>query len=129
MTAWHIIDTTIQGFKNHCMSESHQRNMSHFSEHSGTIVRDNSKVFESSFVKLLSHRHGTKRIHSNLVYQEYIADRHHVHMSGTRWNSLRSFCYHLASQGTITVEENDKGVFITWYVVAINCVSCIHLIE
>jgi hypothetical protein len=73
------------------------------------------RIFQKEFVKILSHRHNTNRIHANLVYQEYIADRHHIHMSGTKWSSLREFCFHLQRQGIVTVDETERGVFIQWW--------------
>ena len=104
-----------KGFKNHCMSESHQRNMSHFSSHAGSIVHENSRIFQAGFVKILSHRHSTNKINANLVYQEFIADRHHIHLSGTRWGSVREFCHYLGRQNICKVEETDKGIFLEWY--------------
>jgi DNA/RNA-binding protein KIN17 len=71
--------------------------------------------FRSSFAhKILSRSHGTKRVHANLVYQEYIADKNHVHMNATCWNSLNGFCRTMASQGIIEFEETEKGPFIKW---------------
>lgn len=102
------------GFKNHCMSESHMKNMKHFSQHRGSIIASNSQIFASGFIRILSHRHSTNRVHSNLVYQEYIADKEHVHLSGTRWGGLREFCFYLDRNGIAKCEETDKGIFLTW---------------
>ena len=102
------------GFKNHCLSESHMKNMKHFSQHKGSIIASNSQIFSSGFIRILAHRHSTNRVHSNLVYQEYIADKSHIHLSGTRWGGLREFCFYLDRNGIAKVEETDKGIFLTW---------------
>ncbi|CAG8678538.1 16939_t:CDS:2, partial [Racocetra fulgida] len=52
--------------------------------------------------------------HANLVYQEYIADRHHIHMNGTIWDTLTDFVKHLGREGTCVVDETPKGWFISW---------------
>lgn len=102
------------GFKNHCLSESHIKNMKHFAQHRGRIIAGNSQIFASGFIRILSHRHSTNRVHSNQVYQEYIADKEHVHLSGTRWGGLREFCFYLDRNGIAKAEETDKGIFLTW---------------
>ncbi|KAJ1569184.1 DNA/RNA-binding protein kin17 [Cladochytrium tenue] len=66
------------------------------------------------FLRILSRSHGTKRVHCNVVYQEYISDKSHVHMNATRWNSLSEFCRQLAREGLVEVDETEKGVFVTW---------------
>lgn len=62
----------------------------------------------------LSRRYGTRRIRANLVYQEFIQERHHLHMNATRWTSLSSFVKHLGREGIVRAEENEKGWFIEW---------------
>lgn len=56
---------------------------------------------------------GTKRVHANQVYQEYIADKLHLHMNATRWLTLTSFVKWLGREGHCTVDETEKGWFIT----------------
>ncbi|KAI9336527.1 domain of Kin17 curved DNA-binding protein-domain-containing protein [Obelidium mucronatum] len=102
------------GFKCHCASEAHQRQMALFSENSGKFISGYSGQFKREFLKVLSLSHGTKRTHANVVYQEYIADRNHVHMNSTCWNSLNGFVRTIASEGIIILEETEKGPFITW---------------
>lgn len=71
------------------------------------------------------------RVAANKVYNEVIAHKEHVHMNGktytwsfinrvhtpliaaTRWTSLTEFVQDLASQGVCTVEETDKGLFVS----------------
>ncbi|KAJ3066086.1 hypothetical protein HDU98_010594, partial [Podochytrium sp. JEL0797] len=102
------------GFKCHCASEAHQRQMGLFAESSGKYIAGYSSQFKSDFKKVLSLSHGTKRVNANVVYQEYIADRNHIHMNATCWNSLAGFVRTLADEGTITLEETEKGLFISW---------------
>lgn len=44
-------------------------------------------------------------VDSNLVYQEYIKDRHHVHLSATRWNSVAGFVRFLGQKGIAEVKR------------------------
>ena len=59
-------------------------------------------------MEILSRRHGTKRIHANVVYQEYIADKQHVHMNSTQWSTLSGFVQYLGKTGKAVVEETEK---------------------
>lgn len=59
-------------------------------------------------------RFGTKRVHANRVYQEYIQDKHHLHMNATRWVTLSEFVKHLGRTGVARVDETEKGWFIAW---------------
>ncbi|KAJ3283034.1 hypothetical protein HDU76_008541 [Blyttiomyces sp. JEL0837] len=70
--------------------------------------------FKADFLKILSRSHGTKRTHVNVVYQEYISDRNHIHMNATRWNSLSEFAKAMAREGLVEVDETEKGVFVRW---------------
>jgi DNA/RNA-binding protein KIN17 len=60
------------------------------------------------------NRFGTKRVKANNVYQEYIQDKHHLHMNATRWVTLTEFIKHLSRTGVAHVDETDKGWFIAW---------------
>ena len=76
------------GFKCHIMSESHQRQALIVSENPEKFVSDFSKQFMDGFMYILRARYRTKRILANTVFQEYIKERDHIHMNGTRWTSL-----------------------------------------
>lgn len=67
-----------------------------------------------SFLINVSRRFGTKRVRANQVYQEYIADKHHLHMNSTRWVTLTEFIKHLGRTGVARVDETEKGWFIAW---------------
>lgn len=64
--------------------------------------------------KTSTTRFGTKRIRANQVYQEYIADKQHLHMNSTRWVTLTEFVKHLGRTGVAKVDETEKGWFIQW---------------
>ncbi|CAG8667733.1 28428_t:CDS:2 [Gigaspora margarita] len=102
------------GYQCHIRSESHLRQMDLLKENPSMYMQGYSKQFHDDFIKLLSRRWGTKRVHANLVYQEYISDRHHVHMNGTIWDTLTDFVKHLGREGTCSVDETPKGWFISW---------------
>ncbi|CAE6429953.1 unnamed protein product [Rhizoctonia solani] len=102
------------GFKCHTQSEAHLRQMLVVGENAGRHISDFSGQFQSEFVTLLSRRFGTKRVRANQVYQEYIQDKHHVHMNATRWVTLTEFCKHLGRTGVAHVDETEKGWFIAW---------------
>jgi len=102
------------GFKCHAASESHLRQMLVVGEHAGSHIAGFSNQFQSEFVSLLSRRFGTKRVRANQVYQEYIADKSHLHMNSTRWVTLTEFVKHLGRSGIAKVDETEKGWFIAW---------------
>jgi Domain of Kin17 curved DNA-binding protein len=60
------------------------------------------------------YRFGTKRVKANQVYQEYIQDKHHLHMNSTRWVTLTEFIKHLGRTGVARVDDTEKGWFIAW---------------
>lgn len=100
------------GFKCHCMSESHQRQLLLASENPTKFMDYFSDEFKSDFLELLRRRFGTKRVHNNIVYNEYISDREHVHMNSTQWETLTDFTKWLGREGLCKVDETPKG----WYV-------------
>ncbi|KAJ3160434.1 hypothetical protein HDU86_000768 [Geranomyces michiganensis] len=102
------------GFKCHCTSEAHLRQMQLFSESSEKYLSSYSDEFKAEFMKLLSRRYGTRRVLANLVYQEYISDKQHLHMNATQWTSLTEFCMYLGKEGLCEVDETEKGWFIKW---------------
>ncbi|KAG0316246.1 hypothetical protein BGZ97_007165 [Linnemannia gamsii] len=102
------------GFKCHCASESHQRKILLVAESPEKYVNDYSAEFLKDFMKLLSTRYGTRRVNANLVYQEFIADRTHLHMNATKWATLSEFTMHLGKEGLAIVDETPKGWFMQW---------------
>jgi DNA/RNA-binding protein KIN17 len=94
------------------MSEGHLRQMRLFAQNPNQILDSFSSQFEKGFMQILSHSHGTKRVFANRVYQEYIADKNHVHMNSTVWTTLTGFCKYLGKEGKCIVDETEKG----WYI-------------
>ncbi|KAL6629171.1 hypothetical protein ACP70R_028936 [Stipagrostis hirtigluma subsp. patula] len=102
------------GFKCHCMSESHQRQMQVFGQAPDRVVQGFSEEFLESFLALVRRAHRHSRVAATVVYNEYIADRHHVHMNSTRWATLTEFVKFLGREGYCKVEDTPKGWFMTY---------------
>ncbi|KAF8387997.1 hypothetical protein HHK36_026663 [Tetracentron sinense] len=102
------------GFKCHCMSESHQRQMEVFGQNPNRIVDGYSEEFEESFMEHLKRSHRFSRVAATVVYNEYIAERHHVHMNSTQWTTLTEFVKYLGRTGKCKVDETPKGWFMTY---------------
>jgi DNA/RNA-binding protein KIN17 len=102
------------GFKCHCMSESHQRQMQIFGQNPMRIVDGYSEEFETSFLEHMKRSHRFSRVAATVVYNEYINDRHHVHMNSAEWATLTEFIKYLGRTGKCKVEETPKGWFITY---------------
>lgn len=102
------------GFKCHMASENHQRQMLVIAENPGRFLSDYSKQFLKDFMHLFRTRFGSKRVFANQVYQEYIKDRHHVHMNSTKWLTLGSFVAWMGKCGLAEVDRTDRGWYITY---------------
>ncbi|XP_056162547.1 KIN17-like protein [Syzygium oleosum] len=102
------------GFKCHCMSESHQRQMQVFGQNPHRIVDGYSEEFETSFLEHMKRSHRFSRVAATVVYNEYIHDRHHVHMNSTQWATLTEFVKYLGKTGKCKVDETPKGWFMTY---------------
>eukprot|EP00250_Pteridium_aquilinum_P017461 c23639_g1_i1 orf=134-1447(+) len=102
------------GFKCHCMSESHQRQMMVFGDNPHRFVDGFSEEFETSFLEHVKRSHRFSRVAATVLYNEYISDRHHVHMNSTEWATLTDFVKYLGRTGKCKVEETEKGWFVTY---------------
>jgi DNA/RNA-binding protein KIN17 len=102
------------GFKCHCMSESHQRQMAIFGQAPDRVMEGFSDEFLEEFLTLLRRAHRSSRVAATVVYNEFIADRHHVHMNSTRWQTLTEFVKFLGKEGHAKVEDTPKGWFLTY---------------
>ncbi|KAL9041970.1 MAG: hypothetical protein Q9214_003929 [Letrouitia sp. 1 TL-2023] len=102
------------GFKMHTQSESHVRALLLVGEDPRRHIADYSAQFQRDFLQLLRTAHGEKPVHLNHFYQEYIANKEHVHMNATRWASLTEFARHLGREGVCRVEEMEKGLHVRW---------------
>ncbi|MGH0139488.1 UNVERIFIED_CONTAM: hypothetical protein FKN15_035765 [Acipenser sinensis] len=56
----------------------------------------------------------TKRVHNNIVYNEYISDREHVLMNSTQWETLTDFTKWLGKEGYCKVDETPKGSYMQY---------------
>ena len=102
------------GFKCHAQSESHVRQMLLVGEDPRKHIEDFSNQFRRDFLQLLRTSHGEKPVNVNHFYQEYIANKEHVHMNATQWPSLTEFAKYLGRKSICRVEETDKGWMISW---------------
>ncbi|KAF2095047.1 hypothetical protein NA57DRAFT_45386 [Rhizodiscina lignyota] len=103
------------GFKCHVASETHVRKMQVIGEDPRKAINEFSQQFLSDFMRLLRTAHGEKKVHLNHFYQEYINDKHHIHMNATKWNSLTDFGKHLGREGLCRVyDEGEKGLHVSW---------------
>jgi len=106
------------GFKCHKMSESHQRKMKLFIEAPKKFMNDFSREFDAGFMQILRLK-GGRRVKANEVYQDYIANRQHVHMNATVWSTLTGYVLYLGKTGKAKVERaenegNGKGWYVTY---------------
>ncbi|KKA29054.1 hypothetical protein TD95_002199 [Thielaviopsis punctulata] len=101
-------------FKQHTLSESHVRKMLIIGEDPKKAIKQFSDQFLKDFIGQLKTSHGEKKVHINHFYQEYIANKDHLHMNATQWSSLSEFAKYLGRQGICRVEDSDKGLHISW---------------
>lgn len=102
------------GFKMHVQSESHVRQMLVVGEDPKKAIHEYSRQFHDDFMRQLRTSHGTKSVHINHFYQEYIANKAHTHMNSTKWPSLTEYAKYLGREGICRVEETEKGLHIAW---------------
>lgn len=101
------------GFKCHLTSESHRRQMEVFGQNPHRVIQGFSEEFETTFMEHLKRCHPFSRVAANVVYNEYIQDRNHIHMNATKWLTLTEFVKYLGREGKCKVEDTPKGWFIT----------------
>ncbi|KAI9677540.1 MAG: hypothetical protein M1817_006494 [Caeruleum heppii] len=102
------------GFKCHTQSESHVRQMLLVGEDPRKAINEFSAQFQRDFLQLLRTSHGEKKVFINHFYQEYIANKEHVHMNATKWPSLTEFAKFLGREGICRIEDSDKGLQVAW---------------
>lgn len=98
----------------HCQSESHYNKMRLVGEDPKKYINDYSNQFQHDFIQLLRTSHSEKQVQINHFYQEYIANKEHIHMNSTKWSSLTQFAQFLGREGICRVEETDKGIHVAW---------------
>uniref|UniRef100_A0A8C2YPV1 DNA/RNA-binding protein Kin17 WH-like domain-containing protein n=1 Tax=Chinchilla lanigera TaxID=34839 RepID=A0A8C2YPV1_CHILA len=100
------------GFRCHWMSESHQRQVLLASENPQQFMDYFSEEFHNDFLELLRRCFGTKRVHNNIVYNEYISHLGHIHMNVIQWETLTDVAKWLGREGLCKVDETLKD----WYI-------------
>ncbi|KAF5797135.1 putative KIN17-like protein [Helianthus annuus] len=90
------------------VSESHQRQMEVFGQNPHRIMDGYSEEFESTFLDHMKRSHRFSRIAATVVYNEYINDRHHVHMNSTKWATLTEFVKYLGKTGKCKERLKNK---------------------
>jgi DNA/RNA-binding protein KIN17 len=85
-----------------------------FAEAPSKFLSEYSVQFKDDFMRLMSHRHSSKFVNANHVYNEYIQDKQHVHMNATRWSSLAGFVQTMAREGLLEAQETEAGWMIKW---------------
>jgi DNA/RNA-binding protein KIN17 len=73
------------------MSKYHQCQLLPFAENAHNYTNNFSEEFEIGYLELLKREFGTERVHANRVYQDYISERHHLHMNSTQWENYSMF--------------------------------------
>eukprot|EP00764_Aduncisulcus_paluster_P007877 gnl/Carplike_NY0171/2570_a3452_422.p1 GENE.gnl/Carplike_NY0171/2570_a3452_422~~gnl/Carplike_NY0171/2570_a3452_422.p1 ORF type:complete len:232 (-),score=29.95 gnl/Carplike_NY0171/2570_a3452_422:522-1217(-) len=102
-------------YRNHIQTPQHQRMLSVLHNDPEKLVNEFSKQFKKGFVAVLSKRYRDRTVNANRVYNEYIQDKHHVHMTSTKWVTLSSFCKDLAKEENgITITPSAIGYDIKY---------------
>jgi len=84
-------------------------------ENPNNAINEFSKELQHDFLQLLRTSHGTKSVHINHFYQEYIGNKQHIHLNATKWKSLTELAKYLGREGICRVEEIDeKGIHVAW---------------
>lgn len=108
------------GYKVHCSTFFHQAAMEKYNRDPSGNKSADSNEFLSGFCAVLngfSSRQKLKKgsealedewVDSNLVYQEYIKDRHHIHLSATRWNSVARFVRFMGLKGIAEIKKKKN---------------------
>ncbi|EKE38487.1 hypothetical protein ENUP19_0054G0121 [Entamoeba nuttalli] len=100
------------GFKCHCETEGHRRMMELYASDPMKYQKDFSNQFQNGFIRILQTQYKRKQVNANIIYNEYIQDKNHIHMNSTQWTSLSGFVRYLETKGIIELEEKDEGLFI-----------------
>ena len=87
------------GFKCHLNSESHKRQMEIFGQNADRVIAGCSEEFEADFMELMRRSHPRTRVAAKNVYNEFIADKYHIHMTSTKWFTLTEFVKYLGKTG------------------------------
>lgn len=100
------------------------RQIQHFAKNASQFCSSFSAHFENAFLKILKRKFVIVfviyfysrggRVFANSIYQEYISDKNHVHMSATRWKSLTTFVQSIAIDGKVKLDSDEKGFYVEY---------------
>lgn len=96
-------------FQCHQASASHLRRMSQFRADPEQYMEQFSKQFEAEFTEILRRRSLNSYVDANSIYQDLIADKQHIHMNATKWDSLSSFVQYLGKHAIADVERDEDS--------------------
>lgn len=97
------------------------------------VVEGYSEEFEEAFMEHLKRAHPHARVLAKNVYNEFITDKHHVHMNSTKWLTLTEFVKYLGREGKCKVRgplQGRQGKGATWqhteeaHAQAAGCFAC-----
>ncbi|KNC50670.1 HsKin17 protein [Thecamonas trahens ATCC 50062] len=97
------------GFEAHSRSAGHLAKMELFAANPEKYLAMFSDQFEADFMELVKSRHRGRKVLVNYVHNEYVQDRSHVRLNGTRWKTLDEFAQHLSSKGIVELSYDDDG--------------------
>lgn len=105
---------TENGFKCHVNSKSHQFWLIPImDDNARQYLEEFSYEFENCFLHLFNRKFANKTVDANVVFQEFIRDKTHIDLRGTKWKSLSRFIKYLKETGKVVAEQTDKGWYIT----------------
>lgn len=71
-----------------------------FGQNADRVIAGYSEEFEADFMELMRRSHPRARVAAKNVYNEFIADKYHIHMNSTKWFTLTEFVKYLGKTGT-----------------------------
>lgn len=102
------------GFKCHIASEAHNRQAAIVGEDPDKFVNEFSKQVMEGFMYILKTRYRSTKVLANTIFNEYIKDRDHIHLNGTRWTTLTELANWLGENGFVKVDQSERGVMVTY---------------
>ena len=101
------------GFKCHLNSESHKRQMEIFGQNADRVIEGYSEEFEADFMELMRRSHPRARVAAKNVYNEFIADKYHIHMNSTKWFTLTEFVKYLGKTGSLPAQVTVASLHLS----------------
>ncbi|RKO97383.1 hypothetical protein CXG81DRAFT_15456, partial [Caulochytrium protostelioides] len=102
------------GFARHGASKSHTERILEVADRVDAAQDAFSTQFADGMTELLRTRYNGRRVALNQVYQDYIADRHHIHMNATRWVTLADFAAWLGREAICHVDQTERGWWVRY---------------